>query len=282
MNNIDPQYIHQSGRHKGQLKQSALQVKGIFKAGQVHPKCEQIVFKRYEPNKTQKWQTSEQRLNKLEKQKTYNKYYKKENKAAHQTYMSEYRTKNKERILKQQRGYKIKNKDACDAKQKEWLRKNKTQKNIKNAAFMREYVKTKKGRAARRTYRAKTKDIPYIKLRKNLSGNVRAALKYNKTNKSTKTTKLIGCSIQHLKNHIESLFIEGMSWNNMGRGGWHIDHIIPCAFFSAFDLSKPSIQKLCFHYTNLQPMWESNNCKKSNNLPPILAITILNTLTTHH
>jgi hypothetical protein len=55
--------------------------------------------------------------------------------------------------------------------------------------------------------------------------------------------------------------LEGMTWNNNTGNGWHIDHIIPCA---AFDLTKSEEQKKCFHYTNLRPMWASENISKSS------------------
>ena len=51
-----------------------------------------------------------------------------------------------------------------------------------------------------------------------------------------------------------------MSWDNYGTHGWHIDHIRPCA---SFDLSDEEQQKICFHYTNLQPLWAEDNLKKS-------------------
>jgi len=73
--------------------------------------------------------------------------------------------------------------------------------------------------------------------------------------------KLVGCSIDQLKQHIEKQFKKGMSWDNWGIYGWHIDHIKPCA---SFDLTKESEQKKCFHYTNLQPLWAKENLKKYN------------------
>ena len=50
-----------------------------------------------------------------------------------------------------------------------------------------------------------------------------------------------------------------MNWDNYGQ--WHIDHIRPCASFNLLD---PIEQKICFHYTNLQPLWAEDNLKKSN------------------
>ena len=57
-----------------------------------------------------------------------------------------------------------------------------------------------------------------------------------------------------------------MNWLNYGRHGWHVDHIRPCA---SFDLSKPSEQKKCFNYKNLQPLWEEDNLAKSDKYNPI-------------
>lgn len=35
----------------------------------------------------------------------------------------------------------------------------------------------------------------------------------------------LGCSIEEFKQYIESKFCDGMSWENKGMYGWHIDHI---------------------------------------------------------
>ena len=83
------------------------------------------------------------------------------------------------------------------------------------------------------------------------------AIKHNYKSASTKI--LIGCSIDFLKQHLESKFQQGMSWKNYGK--WHIDHIRPCA---SFDLSQAREQKKCFHYKNLQPLWARDNILKKN------------------
>jgi hypothetical protein len=74
----------------------------------------------------------------------------------------------------------------------------------------------------------------------------------------------LGCSISYYKDYIESKFQEGMTWENYGVHGWHLDHIIPC---TAFDLTDPEQIKKCFHYTNTQPLWAKDNINKSNTIP---------------
>jgi hypothetical protein len=82
--------------------------------------------------------------------------------------------------------------------------------------------------------------------------------------KSASTMDLTGCSLVDLKQHLESKFQPGMTWDNYGRGGWHIDHVVPCVSFNLADADQ---QKKCFHYTNLQPLWELDNLKKGSQCP---------------
>jgi len=73
----------------------------------------------------------------------------------------------------------------------------------------------------------------------------------------------LGCSIKEFKKYLESKFVDGMTWKNKGRGGWHLDHIIP---LSSFDLTnRDEFLKAC-HYTNIQPLWEEENLQKSNKI----------------
>jgi len=75
-------------------------------------------------------------------------------------------------------------------------------------------------------------------------------------------SKWIGCSKQFLKDYLASLFTEGMSWDNYGE--WHIDHIIPQAYF---DFNNPDEVRMCWNYRNLQPLWGHDNVEKGANLP---------------
>ena len=80
--------------------------------------------------------------------------------------------------------------------------------------------------------------------------------------KADHTLVLVGCTLDQLKVHLEQQFTEGMTWFNYGFRGWHIDHVIPCA---SFDLTDPVQQRMCFHYTNLQPLWAADNFRKGKN-----------------
>jgi hypothetical protein len=90
------------------------------------------------------------------------------------------------------------------------------------------------------------------------------AVKRQKGIKSAKTIELIGCQVDELLEHLGSQFTEGMTWENYGQ--WHIDHIRPCASFDLTDLEQ---QKICFHWTNLQPLWATDNIKKGSKYDPV-------------
>jgi len=73
-------------------------------------------------------------------------------------------------------------------------------------------------------------------------------------NKPTNTFRWVGCSPEKLKEHFESLFSEGMCWENYGH--WHIDHVRPVCSF------QPDEWESINHYTNLQPLWANDNIQK--------------------
>lgn len=104
---------------------------------------------------------------------------------------------------------------------------------------------------------------PQAKIAANIRSRIRGLLMRASIRKQNHTHELIGCSWYDLKNHLESLFLEGMNWDNYGINGWHIDHIIPC---NSFDLTKKEEQLKCFHYTNLQPLWALDNILKRDKI----------------
>ena len=168
----------------------------------------------------------------------YMKHFRKENAEKISTYNKEYAQKNKETINKKRKIRALEKKEQISNVTKAWKEKNKE--------YIRQYNKD---------YTAKRYNSdPIFKLKLNQRTRTRAVLK---SYKNVKTHELLGCSFDELKIHIESLFINGMNWDNMGE--WHIDHIIPLV---AFDLSNIEIQKIAFNYKNLQPLWAIDNLKK--------------------
>jgi hypothetical protein len=98
---------------------------------------------------------------------------------------------------------------------------------------------------------------PKNKIKNSLRSRINQVL--NKQYKNPRTLELVGCDYEFLMNYIQSKFTEGMSWDNYGYYGWHIDHIIPVSSAK----TKEEIYKL-YHYTNLQPLWAEDNLRKSN------------------
>jgi len=94
---------------------------------------------------------------------------------------------------------------------------------------------------------------------KNLSKRYRKIIKCNNLRKSETTIESLGCSGKFFAEYIEKQFKPGMTWENYGSSGWHIDHIRPWA---SIDLNNPEEVKICRHYTNLQPLWWWENIKK--------------------
>lgn len=96
-----------------------------------------------------------------------------------------------------------------------------------------------------------------------LRSRLRSALKHNA--KTGSAVRDLGCSVDFLKDYLQSKFLPGMSWSNHGFGAdkWHIDHIIPLV---SFDLTDREQLLKAVHYTNLQPMWQIDNLKKHDKI----------------
>ena len=98
---------------------------------------------------------------------------------------------------------------------------------------------------------------PYFKAVSCMRTRVSKLLKLKNADKFNKFYEYLGCTKQEFIKYFQQKFKEGMTWENHGE--WHIDHIKPCASFNLLDEEE---QKKCFHYTNLQPLWASENLSK--------------------
>ncbi len=133
-------------------------------------------------------------------------------------------------------------------------------KEVRKAAWRAYYQKTKEVRKAYiQQYSKDNKEKRQQYNREYLKDNTAAKLRcwiHNNVKRCNGTDKTwlnsVGCTKEEFKAHIESQFVEGMSWDNWTKDGWHIDHIIP--------LSRGGTN----HYTNLQPLWAIDNLSKGN------------------
>jgi hypothetical protein len=208
--------------------EATLEFFGSFKQGKngLHPRCRSCEKKR-----KQEWSNKNKK-----RLKANNKKYYQENKEYIKQKTTTYYKENREEVLEKQKLYASKNKDKIKEYKKQWS------------------ASTRQDRIER--YHS---DANY-RLKINCRNRIAHAMRNNGV-KSASTMELVGCSIDELKQHLESKFTDGMNWDNYGE--WHVDHIKPCA---SFDLSDPDQQRQCFHYTNLQPLWEKDNLKKGSSL----------------
>lgn len=104
---------------------------------------------------------------------------------------------------------------------------------------------------------------PIKLLRKRVSNLVRDSLIKHKAYKDGSCIKYLSWTILELRTHLESLWQPGMTWDNYGRNGWHIDHVVPDSWFDYRCMTDDNF-KQSWSLLNLQPMWEKDNCSKGN------------------
>lgn len=149
----------------------------------------------------------------------------------------EYYSENKERKIELDKKYYLENKEAICRRKKMWTRKNRDRINRRHAERMKNDLQYRLNRAIRSRFNQA--------YRKGYKGGV--AIQY------------LGCNLAYFKIYLENMFLNNMNWDNYGVNGWHIDHIKP---LSSFDLENPEEVKIACHYTNLQPLWASDNLSK--------------------
>jgi hypothetical protein len=186
-------------------------------------------------------------------------------------YFKQYAIDNKEKVTQKSLGWRQNNADKLkrkyQANKEEAKRKSKLNREAnkqRNKETRKRYLAdlASKGLCYRHpTSPAKTKGHCSLCQLKN---NLRCGISFRRTYKKNKRTeKHIGCTMSDLRVYIAAKFKDGMTWENYGKSSngrhWVVDHIVPLA--TAQD--EESYIKL-WHYSNLQPLWEDENAKKSS------------------
>jgi len=149
-----------------------------------------------------------------------------------------YRENNPDKIKKTNKKYRETNIDKIKNSSKEFRENNPD----KIKEYKRRYTKSDKYKEQRERNHKKN---PHIRACRSLLNN---SLRRLGQQKEGHTVDLLGYSMLDLKDHIESLFTDGMSWDNYGE--WHIDHIKEV---STFDKDVPP--NVVNALSNLRPLW---------------------------
>jgi hypothetical protein len=186
------------------------------------------------------------------------------------SYTKNWRINNPNKVLENTRKYNSENKELVNINSRKWREKNKDSEIIRNREWKK--LNEEKVKESKKIWREKNKEkikeykknYEKLKLKTDILYKIKkilrnTTLRYIK-NKKFPTTEIIGCDYDTFKIYFESLFTEGMSWDKLGYE-IHIDHIIPLSSAKTED----ELYKLN-HYTNLQPLWATDNLKKSNKL----------------
>lgn len=129
-------------------------------------------------------------------------------------------------------------------------------------ARVKAYRQTPAGRITMKRSTAKIRSTAHGRLRHNISSAVRLKL-LNHGGKKYRASidKVLPFKISDLMVRLESMFLPGMTWNNIGE--WHIDHIKADAKFNYASVYDPEFAQ-SWAITNLRPLWASDNCSKGS------------------
>ena len=173
-------------------------------------------------------------------------------------YSKEWRKKNKERKKEYNKKYCSLHKEYF----KEYYKLNKYKYEYKyNKEYFKEYRKNNREKIREIKRKCEKKIRLTLKgiLNNRIAPAIRKALKSTKANRSWE--KLVGYTINELKNHIENKFTLGMNWEKLKNGEIHIDHIKPKSLFKYKNPEDEEFKK-CWALENLQPLWKIDNLRK--------------------
>jgi hypothetical protein len=152
------------------------------------------------------------------------------------------------------------NQDFIKISRKKWADKNQEKELERKRKFNVTYYQKNKKRISDYANN-KQKEYRRTNLLFRVKTNLRSRINKFIKHKTKRTEQILGISYPEFIKYIENKFTNGMSWENYGVYGWHIDHKLPISMGK----TEEEIYKLS-HYTNLQPMWRMDNLKKSNKI----------------
>ena len=179
--------------------------------------------------------------------------YEKDNKEKHLISRRKFYANNQEKELARRAKWRKENKELHRAGSKRWAQNNPERVKEQKKVFSERHPGYRNKLHAKQL----VESLEY-RLTRVMRARFYAALKKDKT---YSVFDICDYTVGDLKSQLESLFIEGMSWDNYGKTGWVIDHIRPLA---SFEILEKEEMKKAWELNNLQPLWASDNIKKSS------------------
>lgn len=190
-----------------------------------------------------------------EKKKEQDRKYRAENQEKIKAYHKEWRDKNRERLREQQR---LRYKENPESFKESKARYIKT--HPEDVIESRKRYNTE-NRQKRTDYeRNKRQTDPIYRFRTSFRCLISQYLRKYGYKGEINVWKVVGCDFETFLDYIKGQFTEGMTMENYGHRGecWNVDHIIPISTAKTDE----DLERLN-HYTNLRPVWASENYKKS-------------------
>lgn len=164
-------------------------------------------------------------------------------KSCHGEQKKKYREEHRDEIIKKNRKYYYENHQMMLDKRKEYRENNYEE----VSSYNREYKKTYE--------KNRIKEDNLYRVKRSVRNLIKCSLYQKKFTKNSRTFEVLGCSYEEFREHIESQFLDWMSWDNYGvyngkeKCGWEYDHIVPVSSAE----SEEDIIRLN-HYSNIQPL----------------------------
>lgn len=208
---------------------------------------------------------SEERKKKMAqyRKENYDKIRVREKSSERQAYQKQYREEHKEYDSIWHKKYYQQNKEMILARQKEYNQQNKDKKRqyyYNNIEKFKQYQKEYKLKNAEQIKEKDKQRHEKNKLSRVVSYQIWRSLKDVKAERHWEN--LTTFTLQELKENLESKFQPGMTWENQGKEGWHIDHIIPQDVFLPFESESDEKFKICWSLHNLRPLWSKENLNR--------------------
>lgn len=205
-----------------------------------------------------------------EEKNAYQREWVKRNRDKKKEQDKKYREANRERIKAYHKEWRDKNRKHLNEKARERYKENpEMYKEIKDryiASHLDEVKQSRKrynaeNKQKRTDYeRTKRQTDPVYRFRTSFRCLINGYLRKRDYKGGKGVWEVVGCDFETFLEYIKNQFAEGMTLENYGHKGecWNIDHIIPISTAKTDE----DLERLN-HYTNLRPIWASENYKKS-------------------